>query len=93
MKSGELFMKLDKDFVTHMMGDEQVMVGVGNADFKGIVKSNKTAAFIIDKLKEETTKEEILKAMLEKYDVTEAVASADIDKIIVKLRSIGAIKD
>ena len=86
-------MKLDPKFVTRDMPDSQIMVAVGSAAFSGMVKSNKTAAFIIDQLKAETTKEQILEAVLAQYDVDPAVAEADIDKVLGKLRSIGAIQE
>ena len=86
-------MKLNKQFVTKNIGDTQVMVAVGSAAFSGVVRSNKTAAFVVDQLKEDTTKEKIVAAMLEKYEVTEERASADVDRILEKLRSIGALEE
>ena len=86
-------MKLSDKFVTKDMGDTQVMVAVGSAAFSGVVRSNKTAAFIVDLLKEETTKEKIVAAMLQNYEVSEEKASADVDKVIEKLRSIGALEE
>ena len=85
-------MKLKKEFITHTSGDEQLMISAGGS-FNGMVRSNKTAAFIIDMLKEETTKEKIVAAMLERYDADEAVISADVDKVIDALRGIGAIDE
>ncbi len=85
-------MKLKKEFITHTSGDEQLMISAGGS-FNGMVRSNKTAAFIIDLLKEETTKEKIVSAMLETYDAEEQVISADVDKVIDALRSIGAIDE
>ena len=86
-------MKLNNKFVTREMGDTQVMVAVGSAAFSGIVRSNKTAAFIVDQLKTDTTKEKILAAMQEKYDADPAVMEKDIDKVLEKLRSIGALDE
>ena len=85
-------MKLKKEFITHTSGDEQLMITAGGS-FNGMVRSNKTAAFIIDMLKEETTKKAIVDAMLERYDADEAVISADVDKVIDALRGIGAIDE
>jgi methyltransferase-like protein len=85
-------MKLKKEFITHTSGDEQLMISAGGS-FNGMVRSNKTAAFIIDLLKEETTKEKIVSVMLETYDADEQVISADVDKVIDALRSIGAIDE
>ena len=86
-------MKLKDGFVTHEMGGEQVMVATGSASFSGLVRSNATAAFIVDCLKEETTKEQILEKMQAKYDGSLEVMGADVDKIVAKLRSIGALDE
>ena len=86
-------MKLDPKFVTREIGDTQVMVAVGSAAFSGIVRSNKTAAFIVDQLKTDTTKEKILAAMQETYDADPAVMEKDIEKVLEKLRSIGALDE
>ena len=85
-------MKLKKEFITHTSGDEQLMISAGG-DFNGMVRSNSTAAEIIDMMKKDITREEIISAMLEKYEVEEAVLAADVDKVISKLREIGAIDE
>ena len=89
----EIYMKLNEKFVTRDMGDTQVMVAVGSAAFSGIVRSNKTAAFIIDQLKTETTKEKVVAAVLDQYEADPVQVSADVDKIIEKLRGIGALDE
>ena len=86
-------MKLSDNFVTRDMGDTQIMVAVGGAAFSGIVKSNKTAAFIVDQLKTETTKEKVLEAVLNEYEADPAQAEADINMITEKLRRIGALDE
>lgn len=86
-------MKLKSNFVTQNVGDSQVMVATGTSSFNGMVKSNKTAAFIIDCLKTETTKEAIVEKMLEKYDASADVISADVEKVLTSLREIGAIEE
>ena len=85
-------MKLKSTFITHNSGDEQLMISAGG-DFNGMVKSNSTAAEIIDYLKNETTKEKIVAAMLEKYEVEREVLDADVEKVIAALRGIGAIDE
>ena len=86
-------MKLKSGFVTHEMGNEQIMVATGEASFAGLVHSNMTAGFIVDCLKEETTKEAIVEKMLAKYDATREVIEADVDKILSKRRSINALDE
>ncbi|MCH5300391.1 MAG: PqqD family protein [Ruminococcus sp.] len=86
-------MKLKNGFITHEMGDQQVMVAAGDTDFGGLVRSNKTAAFIVDCLKGETTKEKIVDAMVEKYDAPKDVIERNVEAILDKLRSIGALDE
>jgi NAD(P)H-flavin reductase len=85
-------MKLKNGFITHNDGNQQIMIGAGT-EFNGLVKSNQTAAFIIDCLKSETTEDEIITKMLEKYNAPKEVISVDVKKVIAELRKIGAIDD
>jgi hypothetical protein len=85
-------MKLKNEFMTHMDGENQMMVDV-SAKFSGLVRSNKTAAAIIDLLKKDTTEENIISAMLRKYDVSESVLKQDVRRIIETLRNVGAIDE
>ena len=87
-------MKLKTGFITHTIGKEQMMVATGPAGkvFHGLVRSNETAAFIVDCLKKETTEEEIVAAMLEEYDAPKEVISKDVHRIVEKLREIGALE-
>lgn len=86
-------MKLKECFLTQDMDGEQIMVAVDSAAFRGVVRSNATAAFIVDALRRETTREEIVAAMLEAYEVSEEVVRRDVDGILETLRSIGAIDE
>lgn len=86
-------MKLKDGFITRQTDDEQIMVAVGDVKFAGLVRSNRTAAFIVDCLKSETTKEDIVGAMAEKYDAPKDVIEKDVEGILEKLRSIGALDE
>ena len=41
-------MKLKPDFITQNIEDTQFLIAIGGEAFSGIVRSNKTAAFIVD---------------------------------------------
>ena len=86
-------MKLKDGFITYQAGGEQMMVAAGNVGFHGMVRSNSTAAFIIDCLKEETTQEQIVENMAEAFDAPVSVIRQDVGEILEKLRSIGAIHE
>lgn len=87
-------MKLNQNFITHESKGEHYMVSTGNAKFKGITKNNETASFIIECLKTETTKKEIVQKILKKYTGTNPeTIEKDVNCIIEKLRSIGALEE
>ena len=87
-------MKLRDGFITHQIQNTQMMVAAGEAAkyFHGLVRSNETAAFIVDCLKSETTEEAIVDRLLEEYDVSREIATRDVHAVIEKLKSIEALK-
>ena len=85
-------MKLKDTFVSHVTNGEQILVDVSSS-FSGLIRSNKTAAFIVDQLKSETTLDSIVDAMFEKYDAPKEVLRRDAQAVIDKLRSVGAIDE
>lgn len=86
-------MKLKEGFLTYETEEEQIMVAAGNVRFAGLVRSNKTAAFIVDCLKTETTKAAIVEAMAAKYDAPKAVIDRDVEHILNQMRGIGALDE
>ncbi len=86
-------MKLKSDFITQDIEGTQFLVSMGAESFGGIARSNKTAAFIVNCLKKETTKEAIVETMCQKYDAPREVISNDVEEILTTLRKIRAIEE
>ena len=84
-------MKLKETFITYSSGEEYTMVATRG--FSGMVRSNKTAAFIIELLKRPTTPDQIVDAMTERFDAPRSVVEKDVAQILDKLRSIGALEE
>lgn len=85
-------MKIKSSFVTHQNKDDYMMIDA-SGNFSGLVHSNKTTAFIVNCLREETDIESVVEKLLEKYDVTEEKAIQSVEMVVSKLREIGAIDD
>lgn len=86
-------MKLSEAFITHESAGEHITVTTGSDTFNGLVRSNKTAGFIVECLKEDVTKDDIIEKMLEKYDAPREVVAKDVETVLDTLRKIGAIHD
>lgn len=87
-------MKLKTGFITHTLGKEQMLVAAGPAakQFHGLVRSNETAAFIVNCLKKETDEQAIVEAMLQEYDAPRETIEADVHRIVEQLKEIGAVQ-
>lgn len=85
-------MKLKDTYITHDSDGEQILLDTSSS-FAGLIRNNKTAAFIVECLKEETTQEKIVEAMFEKYDAPKEVLAKDVLDVIDKLRKVGALDE
>ncbi len=88
-------MKLKKGFCTQRISDGQVMVPTSEADtdFRGIVRNNETAAFVVDLLKNETSEDQIMQALCDEYDGNPDKMRKDLYDVLDKLREIGALEE
>lgn len=85
-------MKLNKNFITHNNGDEQIIVST-DQNFNGFIRNNCTAAEIVELLKSETDKDSIVSALFSRYDAPRGIIEKDVERILKQLKSIGAIDD
>lgn len=86
-------MKLKDGFVTQNVGDTQFLVSVGGEGFGGFVRSNPSAAYIVELLSAGIDKKGIVDAMCARYDAPRDVIAADVEEILAILRRIGALDE
>lgn len=87
-------MKIKEGFVLRNMGGQAVVVSIGAASkvFNGMVKLNETGEFLWKKISEGAERDELVQALLEKYEVDEALANKDVDNFIEMLEKPGIIE-
>ncbi|MDD3832558.1 MAG: PqqD family protein [Oscillospiraceae bacterium] len=80
-------MKILSGYMLREVGGESIVVPVGSrtVDLRGIIKLNDTAAFLWEKLQDECTRQELVSAMLDEYDVDEETATNDVGRFIESL--------
>ncbi len=86
-------MKLKDDCIIQEIEGTQFLVPVGAEAFQGIVRNNRTAAFIVNCLKEDTSLEGIVEAVCEKYHVSKETVTDDVKEILGQLRGIHALEE
>ena len=88
-------MKLNKDLMLGNIDGRDFAVATGKlaGKFNGIINNNPSANFIFNLLKTEQTEDSIVAAMLEKYEVEEAVVRADVRELLELLRGEGLLEE
>lgn len=84
-------MKIKDGFILRQISDTYVIVAVGDAaeKFNGMIAINDSGAFIWSRISEGLSKEEIVKALLQEYDVDEETAKHDVDFFIASIIDAG----
>ena len=82
-------------FVLRNVVDEFILMPTGDniGKFNGTVLLNEVSAFVWEKLQNPMSKDDLLKAILDEFEIDRATASADLDTLIVSLRGYGVIED
>lgn len=86
-------MKLKEEFITQDLDGVSYIVPVGGELYKGIVRANSTAAFIVELLKKDITEEQLIDALCENYDAPRDVIAADAGEMLSVLRKINALDE
>jgi len=81
-------MKIKEGYILKQMGGRPVGIYVGDEPdaLVGMIQMNDMGAFVWQLLEQETTREQVLQAILDRYDVDAATAGADLDGILSLLK-------
>ncbi len=80
-------MKIKEGFILRNVAGSFVVVPIGEAtlDFNGMMNLNETGAFLFEKMIEGISREDLIKALTDEYDVDEETAAQDVDAFIEKV--------
>lgn len=86
-------MKLKQEFVLRNVAGEFILIPITNLSnkFNGIITLNETSKFIWELIVQEKEKEDIVKALLEEYEVEEELATKNVDDFCEHLVSLGIL--
>ena len=88
-------MKAKQGFVLRNVVDEYILMPTGDniGKFNGTVLLNEVSALVWEKLQNPISREDLLKAILDEFEVEKAVAAADLDALLAKLKEYGVISE
>lgn len=83
-------MKIKDGFILRTIFNETVVIPMdGDLDLNMMIKLNDTGRFLWENLQEETTVEELIRAVLGAYDIDEAAARGHVDAFVKELGKNG----
>ncbi len=84
-------MKIKNGFVMREVGGANVVVPVGEMSktFHGMINLNETGAFLWRFFNEDRTIDDAVAALLEEYDVDEALAREEVEKFVETIKGKG----
>lgn len=88
-------MRIKENYMIRSVAGQNIVVPIGDAaiDFNAMISLNDTGTFLWNKMTEETTESALINSLLEEYDVSEAVAAADVSAFVNKLREAKLINE
>lgn len=81
-------MKLKKEFILREIAGEYILVPTGETtlNFNGLITVNELGAFIWNNIEKVNSEEDILKLILDEYEVEENIAREDLNEFLDKLK-------
>ncbi len=81
-------MKIKEGFILRNVGGSNVVVATGKASeaFNGMIRINDVGALIWSRLSSDADEDELVQAVVEKYEVDNETAERDVSKFVAKLR-------
>lgn len=88
-------MKIKSGFAKRKIADSHIVVPIGNKinDFNGMITLNESGAFFWDCLCEDITLDDLIKKVLDEYDIDEKTAKKDVENFINMLKENDLLED
>ena len=86
-------MRVSDQFILRTIADEHLLIPVGQAAMhvKGLIALSESGALLYGKLKEGCSREDLVRALTEEYDVSAEEAGRDTDAFLDQMRSLNML--
>lgn len=80
-------MRIKKDFILREIAGDYIIIPTGTTalEFNGLITVNEVGVALWEMLQEEVTLDDLVKGILDEYDVSEEIAREDIQEFLEEL--------
>ena len=88
-------MKASTGFILRNLAGEYVVMPAGDniGAFGGAILMNELSAFVWEQLKVSVARDELLARILDRYEVEEKTAAADLDALLAEMKRRGILEE
>ena len=88
-------MKVSDQFILRTVAGEHLLIPVGEAavSVKGLIVLSESGVLLYQKLKDGSTREELVAALTEEYEVSRGEALRDTEAFLGQLRQLGMLEE
>ena len=86
-------MKVRDNFILRTIAQEQLLIPTGEAalSVKGLIALSESGSFLYQKLRTDCTREDLIAALTQEYDVPASVVEKDIDAFLDQMRQLNML--
>ena len=86
-------MKIKQGFVAREIAGEYILIPVGETamQVRGMISLSESAYLIYQRLQEDCEKADLIRAVLNEYEVEQSVAEADVEAFLDQLRQLNLL--
>ncbi len=94
-KGNEMCMRVQDEFVLREIAGDYVIIPTGKTvlKFNGLITVNEVGAFLWNMLQKEVSLDDLVKGVLDEYDVDAEVAKEDIQEFLGTLKEGGILEE
>lgn len=84
------YMRVKNNFILREIAEEYLLIPVGEAaiSVKGLIALSESGCLLYRKLQSGCSREDLLAAILEEYDITAQTAAEDLDSFLSQMRQL-----
>ncbi len=86
-------MKVSKNYILRNIADEYLLLPTGEAALttRGLIALSESGCLLYEKLQEDCSRDDLVRALCAEYDVTEEVARVDVDAFLDQMRQLNML--
>lgn len=88
-------MKIKEEYILQNIADQWLVIDTNgkSVNFNKILALNESGRYLWEQMEKETSREQLIPALMTQFDIDETIAQKDTDEFIRKLRELECLED